>query len=77
MSMLVFWVVTPCGLVGRHLLYVLLPSSGPFLRDIGIYPHGVTPQKTNIGEVEYGPSVPSFGEIDPVVLALLLPERQN
>jgi hypothetical protein len=46
MSMLVFWVVTPCGLVGRYQRFGETEDGGSrFLRNIDVYPHGVTRQK--------------------------------
>jgi hypothetical protein len=61
MSMLVFWVVTPCGLVGRYQRIrrdILPPSSGlTYWRQCVLLPkcwylpaskHGVATQKTKI-----------------------------
>jgi hypothetical protein len=46
--MLVFWVVTPCGLIGRHQSFGRNEDgSGMFLLNVGIY-HAVTTHKTNI-----------------------------
>jgi hypothetical protein len=57
--MFVFWVVTPCGLVGRYQCFgekTLPPSSAPEMKAyvpskrwyLPTSPHGVITQKTNI-----------------------------
>jgi hypothetical protein len=37
MSLLVFWVVTPCGLVGRYQRFRKEEWGSMFLRNVGIY----------------------------------------
>lgn len=50
-SMLVFWIVAPCGLAGRYQQFKAKNGGNMFLKMTGIYlqiPHGLTTQKTNI-----------------------------
>jgi hypothetical protein len=63
MSMLVFWVVTPCGLVGRY--FNSKDEESIYLLNVGIYQQvhtALQTQKTNIGSVSslYSDQVDNF-----------------